>query len=98
MQRPNLIRNVYVELRNTVGNRLTPRETLEQAVALVELFAEDGDEGPGFDDHTGRLPFANQGLDLAMADGGWRVLNYEANRAFELVEPTDWLYEPNYDN
>lgn len=98
MQRPNLIRNVYAELRHTVGNRLTPREALEHAVALVDLISEEDDDGPRFDDHTGRLPFANQELDLAMADGGWRVLSYEANRASELGEPTDWLYEPNYDN
>lgn len=97
MQRSTLIRNVYAELRQTVGNRLSPRETLEQAVALVDLVT-DQDDGPDFDDYEGRLPFSNQDLDLAMADGGWRVLSYETNRAYELGEPTDWIYEPNYDN
>ncbi|MDQ5909314.1 MAG: hypothetical protein QG599_1409 [Pseudomonadota bacterium] len=76
MNRPQQVRAVFQELRRTVGDRFTARELLEQAAALVELFTVPEDTS-SFELRTGGIPFEEWSLDVAMADGGWRILNYE---------------------
>ena len=76
MNRPQQVRAVFQELRRTVGDRFTARELLEQAAALVELFTVPEDAS-SFELRTGGIPFEEWSLDVAMADGGWRILNYE---------------------
>ncbi|HOW77155.1 MAG TPA: hypothetical protein PK959_14750 [Candidatus Competibacteraceae bacterium] len=72
MNRPQQIRAVFQELRRTVGDRFTARELLEQAAALVELFTVPEDHSR-FELRTGGVPFEEWSLDVAMADGGWRL-------------------------
>lgn len=76
MNRPQQVRAVFQELRRTVGDRFTARELLEQAAALVDLFTVNEDASR-FELRRGGVPFEEWSLDVAMADGGWRILNYE---------------------
>ena len=83
MNRPQQVRAVFQELRRTVGDRFSARELLEQAAALVDLFAVPEDN-TRFELHRGGVPFEEWSLDVAMADGGWRILNDEYRQTLAL--------------
>lgn len=77
MNRPRLVREVYFELRRALAGRASPKEILESAAALVDLFTQPEDSGPQFESRPGGVPFGQWALDMAFADGGWRVMGYE---------------------
>lgn len=83
MNRPQQVRAVFQELRRTVGDRFSARELLEQAAALVDLFAVPEDN-TRFELYRGGVPFEEWSLDVAMADGGWRILNDEYRQTLAL--------------
>lgn len=77
MNRPQQVRAVFQELRQTVGHLYSARELLEKAAALVNLFLDEDDDNPLYSESmTGRVPFEERELHDLMADGGWRVLNH----------------------
>lgn len=76
MNRTARVLAVYRELRQSVGFGVPSSEVLSCAASLVELFSADADE-PRFDTRLGGLPFEHQAVDVAFADGGWRVLSLE---------------------
>jgi len=84
MNRPQFIREVYFELRRALADKVSQREVLESATALVDLFTLPEEDGPRFEIHNGGLPFDLWALDVAFADGGWRVMAHEARLAEEL--------------
>jgi len=86
MRRGARVVAVYQELRNVVGEAAPDADLLKSAESLVALFEEEEGE-PRFQLHFGRTPFEMQDLDLAMSDGGWRMLN----RAWKWMglEPDD---------
>ena len=78
------VRAVYAELRQTLGDRLSPKLAVELASDLVELFREDRREVKA-DFRTGFVDFYERDIDLVMADGGWDVLS--------RTEPDIWQQE-----
>ncbi len=46
MNRPQQVRAVFQELRQTVGHLYSARELLEKAAALVNLFLDEDDDHP----------------------------------------------------
>src|SRR5689334_18544755 len=76
MNRAQQIRAVFRELRHALGEQLAAAETLACAASLVELFEEEEDV-PAFSLREGGVPFEMQALDVAFADGGWKVLSRE---------------------
>ena len=92
MQRGARVVAVYQELREVIGEAAPPADLLKSAESLVALFEED-EGAPQFQLHIGRTPFEMQELDLAMADGGWRMLN----RAWKWMglEPDDGYIGPH---
>jgi hypothetical protein len=76
MNRPTKVRKVYHELRTTLGSELSELEALQTAAMLVELFEKD-DALFGASINEQRATFDELPLDVAMADGGWRVLSRE---------------------
>lgn len=76
MTGPRKLRRIYRALRTEFGNELSSHELLRLAHSMLRV-------GRG-DDITNvvelRLPsrrFDELGLDEALADGGWRILNRE---------------------
>jgi len=74
MRRGTRIVAVYQELRGVVGGAVPAQELLKSAESLVALFEED-ETAPQFQLGFGRNPLELQDLDLAISDGGWRMLN-----------------------
>jgi len=83
MNKSRQIREVFAELRRSIGDRASPRDLLVCAASLVDLFDQDANE-PQFELRTGGTPFAQWSLDAAFADGGWRVLGFEAANEDEI--------------
>ena len=87
MNRPKQIREVYTELRRQLGNNVPSGDVLEAASTLVDLFSIPEDEAsPQFDLRIGGVPFYLWSTDVALADGGWRVMGYEPAFAREIEE------------
>jgi hypothetical protein len=84
VRRSQKIREVYRELRESTPRTVPSRELLRCAADLVELFDEDTDSSR-FELGTGGIPFEQQALDVAFADGGWRVLHLETARRDEAL-------------
>lgn len=82
MNRAQRIREIFRELRRSTPRDVAASELLACAAGLVELFDDDSDQSR-FEQRTGGLPFENQALDVAFADGGWRVLYHEEGRREE---------------
>ncbi len=74
MNRPQQVRAVFQELRQTLGDRYSAGELLKRAAALVDLLTDE-DDPLDRECITGRIPFEERDLHEAMADGGWRILN-----------------------
>jgi len=76
MNRPSKVRMVYQELRAVLGDELPAKEALQSAALLVELFdKDDADFGASIQEQ--RATFDELPVDVALADGGWRVLSRE---------------------
>ncbi len=91
MTRSTQIREVFAELRHALGDRISARDALEAAASLVDLFViDEDDEGPQFDLRYGGMPFSQWALDVALADGGWRVLGHELDQARVIEEQEEW--------
>lgn len=86
---------VYRELRLSVGQQVPASEVLSCAASLVELFSDDADE-PRFELRVGRLPFEHQPVDVAFADGGWRVLSLEWDEMGTDDEDASWEHARSY--
>ena len=76
MSRPQQIRAVFQELRQALGDQFSAGDLLKRAASLVDLFTVK-DDASRFELRTGGVPFDEWNLNAAMADGGWRILNYE---------------------
>lgn len=80
------IRAIYAELRSAIGDAAPAWELLVLAHAILKSFAPDFDElGPFGRPREGRVFFALP-LDEAMEDGGWRILNFESHRNFDIED------------
>lgn len=90
MTRSTQIREVFAELRNALGDRISARDALEAAASIVDLFTIDEDDGPQFDLRYGGMPFSQWAVDVALADGGWRVLGLELDQARVIEEQEEW--------
>lgn len=84
MRRSLKTKAVYQELRKSLGETLSPKQALEFADDLVELYSQD-ESNPHFDLRTGGVRFFERDLDSVMADGGWSLLS--------KTEPDIWQHE-----
>jgi hypothetical protein len=82
VSRAQKIREVYRELRQSAPRTVSARELLNCAAGLVNLVDPEHDTSC-FELRTGGLPFESQALDVAFADGGWRVMHFEHARREE---------------
>lgn len=76
MNRSRQVREIFLELRASLGDQVSASELLASAASLVALFDKEADE-PKFGLRTGGVPFSQWAVDRGMADGGWRVLATE---------------------
>lgn len=90
MNRPRLVREVYFELRRAMAGHASSQEVLESAAALVDLFTLPEEPGPQYDLQNGGLPMGMWPLDVAFADGGWRVMGYETRLLEELEDDENY--------
>ena len=85
MTRPQEIRKIYFELRAEIGEDVSSHELLRLADALQRL-REGRELGIGLRVVEQRRTFDELGVDEALSDGGWRVMNREANWVNALYE------------
>jgi hypothetical protein len=90
MTRSTQIREVYAELRHALSNHISARQALEAAASIVDLFMIEEEEAPRYEQNTGVMPFGQWAIDVAMSDGGWRVLGYEIEQLRVIEEQEEW--------
>jgi hypothetical protein len=76
MSRPSRIKQLYHEIRETLGSEICSKEALQLAAHLVDV-ADGRDVLPGGLFGEQRATFDELPVDEAIADGGWRLLNRE---------------------
>jgi hypothetical protein len=84
MNKSNKVRAVYAELRRTLPPSYSARRILEIAYLFVEQ-ATDEREDRSF--RTGSMDFrgfSRRPIDVAIADGGWQVLEFESRRGMQF--------------
>ncbi len=84
MRRSFKIKAVYHELRQSLGDIISPKQALEFADDLVGLYAEEITDVQ-VDFRTGGVKFFEREVDSVMADGGWNLLS--------KTEPDIWQQE-----
>jgi hypothetical protein len=84
------IRNVYVQLRQLLGDRVSSSEALHFAAKVVQFclqrrraHAVANDKNPY---RLEERAFETWPIDVAMEDGGWRILEYEMDQFRPDVE------------
>ena len=88
MNRPSRIKQLYHEIRETLGSEICSKEALQLAAHLVDV-ADGSDALP--DDLFGeqRATFDELPVDEAMADGGWRLFNRDQDIVRALFDGED---------
>lgn len=79
MNRPELVRSIYAELRSVADPEVGAAELLRAASEIAEAYhATTSGHDSGLTYYAGGVPFEQWALDRAIADGGWRILRYES--------------------
>jgi hypothetical protein len=102
------IREIFAELRRTLGSSVSAKELLNFAFIATNFFNQQSSDKVDFDDlsfesknnhHTHGKIFEEWPIDLAMRDGGWRILEYEYHKTRDefmdygvAVVSTDFLH------
>lgn len=76
MNRSKKLRSVYAELKQTLGNSLSPEELLECALLMVDA-SEDSIYEPNMNNRPGRTPFSELPVNHVIENYGWLVVNRE---------------------
>jgi len=74
--RPQKIRDIYKELKSSLGEAFTSHEILRLAATIVKN-AEQPKIDHSHREHVGRKLFYQADLTEAMKDGGWNILREE---------------------
>jgi hypothetical protein len=88
--RSTILREIYVELRNSLPNGTSPREIITLAHGLLSLYVknlevgDDYDDGPVFEDDLDELSPAEWPVDMFMNSDSWDINRYEEDREIFL--------------
>lgn len=91
MNRPSRIKQLYREIRESLGSEISSKDALQLAAHLVDV-ADGRDVIPVDDLRDQRATFEELPVDEAFADGGWRVFNREK----DIVRSLFGGDEPSY--
>jgi hypothetical protein len=81
VRQPARLRTIYGELRRALGADAPAGDLLRLAHVILRAYNEEGVEPDGFEEAAESRAFLLQPVDKAMSDGGWRVLEFELERA-----------------
>jgi len=85
-----ILREIYVELRNSLPRETSSREIITLAHGLLKLYVknlevgDDYDDGPVFEDDLDELSPAEWPVDMFMNSDGWDINRYEEDREIFL--------------
>jgi hypothetical protein len=102
------IREIFAELRRTLGSTVSAKELLNFAFIATNFFNQQSSDEVDFEDldfESKKTPqpnskiFEEWPIDLAMRDGGWQILEYEYHQTRDefmdygiAVVDTDFLH------
>ena len=77
MSNPRKIKEIFVELKASIGDLETDQNLLRLASEVVVTFKKESGNDPIASIAESRRDFASMDLATAMSDGGWRIMNEE---------------------
>lgn len=86
MRGPARLRAIYLELRAATRGQVPAGDLLRLAHLILRSYTADRDGLSDFGRPSDSRAFFALPLDIAMRDGGWRILNFEVCRAFGIDE------------
>ena len=81
----NQIKYVFSEFKRESGHLYSDAVLLEKAEQLVEIM-NPAQSVPKTELRTGGVPFDQYGLDVAMSDGGWRIMARESHLVSDFID------------
>jgi hypothetical protein len=86
------VRAIYAELRASVGVEASAGDLLRLAHFIVKSYAPDLDDSDVYGRPRDSRSFFALPVDVAMEDGGWRILHFEERRSFGIddIDPQDF--------
>ena len=80
MQKPQLLRAIYAELRTTLGPDVSVGDAVKLAHLILRSYQDDDNGADGFPKDYSTRSLPHRAVDEAMNDGGWRILEFEEKR------------------
>lgn len=88
MNKPQLLRRVYAEIRDTIGPAAPAGDVLRLAQLIVKAYTDETSTLTKVKEAVESRAFFRLEVDNAMRGGGWRVLEFENSSTFVLDDPT----------
>lgn len=85
-RRSALIKAIYAELREAAGPEAEARHLIQLAHIVLRAYLNEDERSDGFGQPGTSRSFDTLPVDLAMSDGGWRVLEFENSRRVTVDE------------
>lgn len=85
MNRSQQTKAVFFELRRTLGTDFSAGALLRIAARLVAAYRANAWER-AYGGYTTKDPFFSRPVDLAMEDGGWRIMDFETVQGMSLCD------------
>ncbi len=86
MRKPALVRAIFAELRSSLGPEVSAGDALRLAHVILRAYLEEANSIPDFGRPGESRAFCTLPVDVAMSDGGWRVLDFEISRRATVDE------------
>jgi hypothetical protein len=83
-RKSDLIKAIYAELRAAAGPQAEARHLIQLAHIVLRAYLDEDQRSDGFGRPGVSREFGTLPVDLAMNDGGWRILEFETSRRVTL--------------
>lgn len=92
MRKPKRIRMIYAELREVLGPSVPASDLLKVANVILRAYNTDVSDSDGFGRPGFNRSIVSLPLDEAIADGGWRVLEFEQSERPDSFHDKDFSF------
>jgi hypothetical protein len=91
MRKPALIRALYAELRQMLGDEVSSSDVLKIANKFLQAYTDPLDETSDYGVPTDSRSFHSLPVDEAMRDGGWRIMSFEERKTSNWLDTSEPL-------
>jgi len=84
MRKSQLLREIFAELRAGLGPEVASGDVIKIAHVILRSYSEEIDTHAQLAFGSNHHTLASMAVDIAMSDGGWRILEFELENKSQL--------------